>query len=180
LGACAARDPYVSSVGAATSGNWKIERQLDRITGAPLASALVTTRKSSNSAVPFAQPAMLQISCLDKAPLVRFSFQFKVGADRNSVLGYRFDEKPGHEVEARFLQDSKVVVIEDGAEVARFVNDMATSHLLYVRVRSLNSGRSSAEFIVDGAPAAIDAAFAGCSLEQPARRAQARGLAAGA
>jgi len=171
LGACSSRDAYVGSSGAITSGNWKIERQPDRITGAPIASAFVATRKSSNSVEPFAQPAMFQIACIDRAPIVRFSFQFKLGSNRNSVLGYRFDEKPGHEVAARFLQESRMVVIEDQAEVARFANELATSHVLYIRVRSISNGRSSAEFEVDGAPAAIEAAFAGCTLDPPQKRA---------
>ena len=78
------------------------------------------------------------------------------------MLGYRFDEKPGHEIEARFLHDFKTVVIEDKAEVAWFVGELATSSVLYVHIRSLNAGRSTAEFQLAGAPAAIEAAFAGC------------------
>jgi hypothetical protein len=161
LGACA-RDPLVSTSQAVPAGNWRIERQVDRVTGAPLSSALLTTRASSNSAVPFPHPAMLQLTCFKEQPLVRLSFEFKVGSNRNSMLGYRFDDKPGHEIEARFLQDFKTVVIEDKAEVARFVGELATSSVLYVRIRSLNAGRSTAEFRLDGAPAAIEAAFAGC------------------
>jgi hypothetical protein len=60
------------------------------------------------------------------------------------------------------------VVIEDRAEVAQFVSELATSSALYVRTRSLNASRTSAEFKVDGAAAAIDAAFAGCPVSQPA------------
>jgi hypothetical protein len=36
LGACQMRDPYVAAPATATSGNWKIERQVDRITGVPV------------------------------------------------------------------------------------------------------------------------------------------------
>ncbi len=57
--------------------------------------------------------------------------------------------------------------------MAQFVDELATSGVLYLRIRSLNAGRSSAEFRLDGAPAAIDAAFAGCPLSPapPAKRA---------
>jgi hypothetical protein len=58
------RDSIVSTASAVPSGNWRVERQTDRITGAPLSSAFLTTRNSSNSAVQFPQPAVLQISCL--------------------------------------------------------------------------------------------------------------------
>jgi hypothetical protein len=37
-----------------------------------------------------------------------------------------------------------------------------------VRIRSLNAGRTAAEFKVEGAQAAIDAALAGCPVTAPA------------
>jgi hypothetical protein len=100
--------------------------------------------------------------------VVRFVFEFKIGTNLNSFLGYRFDEKPGHEIGARFVQDSTAVMIEEPADVAQFVSDLTTSNTLYIRIRSLNAGRSSAEFKVDGAPEAIAAAFAGCPVVPPA------------
>jgi len=161
VGACA-RDPYVSSATTVPSGNWKIERQTDRVTGSPIDSAFVTTRVSSNSAQLFSQPASLQLGCFLGKPIVKFSFAFKVGTDVNSFLGYRFDEKPGHEIGARFVQSSSTVVIEEPPEVAQFVKELETSKVLYIRIRSLNAGRTAAEFKVDGAPAAIEAALAHC------------------
>lgn len=162
-GACSTRDPVVSTAGATPSGNWRIERNTDRITGAPLASAfIISTGGASNSAVAFPRPAMMQISCFKDQPLIRFSFEFKVGSNRNSVLGYRFDDKPGREPAARFLQDDMIVVIEDKTEVAEFVQQLATSAGLYIRIRSLTAGRSTAEFRLDGAPAAIESALGAC------------------
>ena len=160
-----ARDPVVSTVNAVPAGKWRIERQTDRITGAPLASAFLMTRTVANSKVVFPQPAMLQLLCFKKNPAVRFAFPFQVGSTRNSVFGYRFDDRPGHEPSARFLADFKTVVIEDPAEVAQFTNELATSASLYVLVRSLNAGRSSAEFSLEGAPVAISAAFAECPVQ---------------
>jgi hypothetical protein len=173
LGGCSARDPYVSSARAAPAGDWRIERQTDRVTGAPLSSAFLMTKQSSNSAVAFPRPALMQLSCFKEAPLVRFAFQFRVGSNRNSVFGYRFDDRPGHEIEARFLQDYKTVVIEEAGDVAQFVKELASAKVLYVRIRSLNAGRSAAEFSLDGAPAAIEAALAGCPQreDKPRRRA---------
>jgi hypothetical protein len=43
-----------------------------------------------------------------------------------------------------------------------------------VRIRSLNVGRSSAEFQLDGAPAAIGAALAGCHAAPAAKQASAQ------
>jgi hypothetical protein len=171
LSGCMGRDPLVSSAQATPAGNWKIERQVDRITGAPLASALLVTRASSNTSVALTQPAMLQLMCFKAQPTVRLSFDFPVGSTKNASLGYRFDDKPGHEAVARFLQDHKTIVIEDKAEVARFTSELATSNVLYVRIRSLNAGRSSAEFQLAGAPAAIHAGFAGCAAPGVARTA---------
>ncbi len=161
LAACAGRDPVVTTSDTVPSGDWRIERQVDRITGAPIASAMLTA-PSSHSGDAFPKRAMLQLTCFNKAPLVRFSFEVKTGTTRNAELGYRFDDKPGHELAARFLNDDKVAVIEDGAEVTQFVGELATAKQLYLRIRSLSFGRTSAEFNVAGAPAAIAATTATC------------------
>ena len=95
-------------------------------------------------------------------------FNLRARSAPNSYLGYRFDEKPGHEIGARFVKGASAVVIEDKAEVAQFVSELATSKVLYVRIRSLNAGRTAAEFKVEGAQAAIDAALAGCPVTAPA------------
>ncbi len=172
LGACAQRDPAVTISDTTNLGNWLIERQVNRATGTAISSARVATRSSSNSAVVFAQLAGLQLTCFKRQPIVRFTFLFKVGANRNTELSYRFDGKPGHQADARILRDNKIVVIEDRAAVAQFVNDLATSQVLYVFIRSLNGPRSSAEFEVGGAPAAIEAGLADCPLTgQPRPRA---------
>jgi hypothetical protein len=64
-----------------------------------------------------------------------------------------------------------VIVIEDRASVADFIRDMSGSRTLYVRIRSLNAGRSTAEFKLDGSDAAVKAAFAECPLSgEPAKR----------
>ncbi len=168
LGACAMRDPYVAAPATTTSGNWKIEKQNDRITGVPVPSATLIINNASNTFADYAQPASLQLTCFDGAPLVRFAFSFKVGTDPNSTLGYRFDEKPGHDnIAARFLQEYRTVVIEDRAAITTFVNELASSSTLVVRIRSLTAGRTTAEYKLDGAAAAIEAAFAGCPLTPP-------------
>lgn len=172
LNACAAaRDPFVSTSAVVPSGNWRIESQMDPVTRAPLSSALLVSRSSSNSAVPYPRPVTLQLTCFKDQPMVRLAFQFKVGTSPNSFLGYSFDEKPGRDVDARFLHQHDTVVIEDRAEVAQFVKELATSSVLLFRIRSLNAGRTTAEFRVDGAPEAIKAGFAGCPLStDPPRR----------
>ena len=147
------RDPYViERPRRVRSGNWQIERQTDRVTGKPISSAFIVTRTSSNAGRLYPQTASLQLSCFIDQPVIKFSFESKIGTDRNSFLGYRFDEKPGHEIGARFVKGASAVVIEDKAEVAQFVSELATSKVLYVRIRSLNAGRTAAEFKVEGAP----------------------------
>jgi len=161
LGSCAARDPVVSSSDVTTAGNWRIERAVDRITGAPISSALLGAA-SSHSAEPFPKRVLMQLACFNKVPVVRFGFEVKVGTSRNAELGYRFDEKPGHEIKAHFVNDDKAAVIEGPTEVSQFVSEMASSNQLYLRIRSLSFGRTATEFHLDGAPAAIAAGFAGC------------------
>ncbi|MEA2888713.1 MAG: hypothetical protein QOD11_3073 [Bradyrhizobium sp.] len=170
LGSCA--DPYVSTTAnTVSSGEWKIERQADRITGNAIASALLRTRNSSHSGEAYAQPAQLQLTCFERNPVVRFSFEFKIGSDKNSALGYRFDDKPGHDnVESRILIGYTVIVIEDKAAVAQFIDELINSNTLYLRIRSLNSGRTTAEFRVAGAPAAVQAALAECPVAATQKR----------
>src|SRR6195952_1825859 len=169
LGACA-RDPYVSNTAnTLSSGNWKIERQTDRITGTAISSAMLMTRNAAHSSVNFAQPAGLQLTCFENHPVVRISFDHKIGSDKNSTLGYRFDEKPGRDdVASRILLGYQVIIIDDRAAVSQFVDDLAGSNTLYVRIRSLSAGRTTAEFRLDGSEAAVQAAFADCATAPPA------------
>ena len=169
LAACTFADRYVANPATTASGNWKIEKQVDRITGVPVPSATIIIDNASNSSEEYTKPASMQLTCFDGKPIVRFAFDFKVGTDPNSTIGYRFDDKPGHDnVAARFLQQHQTVVIEDRAAVVTFANELASSNVLLVRIRSLNAGRTTAEFKLDGAAAALEAAFAGCPLTQPA------------
>ncbi len=169
LSACLTPDPYVANPATTTSGNWKIEKQIDRITGVPVPSAILIIDNASNSFAEYAKLASMQLTCFEGKPMVRFAFEFKVGTDPNSFLGYRFDEKPGHDnIAARFLQEYRTVVIEDRTAVTTFANELATSSVLVIRIRSLAAGRTTAEFKLDGAPAAIAAEFTGCPLPPPA------------
>ena len=126
LGACA-RDPVVTGVNAISAGNWRIEQSKDRITDAPISSAVLTTRAVSHTAITFPPPAQMQLSCFKDQPVVIFAFQFKIGSTRNAEFGYRFDDRPGHQPRVRFVDDYIKVIIEDPAEVAPFVNELATS-----------------------------------------------------
>lgn len=54
------------------------------------------------------------------------------------------------------------VIIDDKDEAARFLDEMAAARSLYLRIRSLNAGRTAVEFALDGAAAAIDMALAEC------------------
>jgi len=176
LASACARDPIVTATNTAAAGNWRVEREVDRITGAPMSSARLETRVVSNAAVVFPPPADLQLSCFKDQPVVVFAFLFKIGSTRNAELSYRFDDKPGHLAQVRFTDDYQRAIIEDRSEVARFADEMATSNVLYVLIRSLNRGRTSAEFRLDGAPGAIGAAFAGCPLNAapPGKRSEAQ------
>jgi hypothetical protein len=165
LAACT-RDPFVNVTTANTTpaGEWRIERQVDRITGAPISNAILMTNRVSNGNVLVAPPARMNLACFKQHPAVIIAFAFKIGSTRNAEVGYRFDDKPGREPRVRVVDDYKTVLIEDPNEVAQFVNELATSDSLYVRIRSLNAARTSAEFKVAGAGAAIAAAYAGCPL----------------
>ncbi len=173
LGGCI-RDPYVTNDYESRSGEWWISRQIDRVTGAELPSASVYDY-ASNTNEDFPKLSSFQLTCLDGKPIVRFAFAFKVGNDRDTVLGYRFDDRPGHEnVESRVLLGKKLVVIEEKAALAQFMSELPGSEKLYIRLRSMILGRTSAEYLLEGSEAAIHAAFANCPMpplpSQPQRR----------
>jgi hypothetical protein len=163
LAGCAGHTSYVNP-GRAPIGQWTIEQNIDRVTGAPVSNSVLPTMRVANGAIPFPPPAKLQLICFKEHPAAFFAFGFKIGSTRNAEVAYRFDDKPGHEPRVRIVDDYKSLIIEDPKEVAQFVNELATSDALYLRIRALNAARTSAEFKVAGAPAAIAAAYAGCPL----------------
>ena len=160
--------PTYRHASVVTSGQWRIERQTDRVTGAPISSACVT-RDGLERRRGF--PAARR-RCSSRAswtsPVISFGFEFKIGTNLNSFLGYRFDEKPGHEIGARFVARRLHRRDRDDKRSGAVRQRARDQQLLYVRIRSLNAGRTTAEFKVDGAPAAIAAAFAGCPVKPPA------------
>ncbi len=91
LGACMTRDPAVSVSNASRSGNWRVERQVDRITGAPLPSAQLMTSTSSNSFVASTRPAGLQLIPAFERP----DSILKSWRGRDSFLTYRIDSEVG-------------------------------------------------------------------------------------
>jgi len=93
----------VAGVNAVSAGNWRIEQSKDRITDAAISSAVLMTRTVSHSTIAFPPPAQMQLGCFKGQPVVIFAFQFKVGSTRNAELGYRFDERPGHQPQAASL-----------------------------------------------------------------------------
>ena len=156
-------------------GLWKIDRRADRIAGTTAPTAMVGTSLLDPRTFVYHQ-ALLQLMCFEGAPIVRFAFDFNIGSANSTTASYRFDDKPGH---PNFTVNLiglavKVVVIEERQAVAQFVDELAASNVLLVRIDSLTVGRTSVEFKVAGAPAAIEASYATCPIAQTAssRRAQ--------
>jgi hypothetical protein len=150
---------------------WTINRKIDRVTGQPAPTAHVITTKTSRSGRHLLGGVAVELLCFEKKPVVKVIFSLRAGANRNSTLAYRFDEKPGRDVKATFLQDHKTILIDEKTEVAQFLDELATSNNLFVRVNSLFVGQSSAEFRVHGGKEAIEAAYAPCPLKpDPARK----------
>jgi hypothetical protein len=164
LGACAARTPFIAAAAAESSGNWKITEKTDPITGSPASTALLRSSKTMNSALAVTPAGYLQLGCFKGKPSVGLVFAFDVGNTKDSEFGYRSDAKPGLQIGPRFLSNHRTIVIEAKADVERFAAQLIASNVLLVQIRSLTEGQTRAEFQVNGAQAAIDAAFAGCPL----------------
>lgn len=156
---------------APEAGDWKIERGQDRILGKPAGVAQINARSRNERQQQLRYPQVqlqtgsLQLGCFDNAPVVRIAFNHRVGSNRTSTLSYRFDDRPGRDASARFLQTFSTVVIEDPKEVALFIEQLRASNTLYVRVMSHVAGTSTVEFPLKGAPAAIDAAYQACAVD---------------
>ncbi|QUS38934.1 hypothetical protein RPMA_08930 [Tardiphaga alba] len=164
------RAPFVTEQGETRASEWWIPHQIDRVTGLELPSAFVYA-EASNSNYLYPRVSSLLLTCLEgKQPLVRFAFDFRIGTNHNTSLGYRFDDLPGHEdVTMRVLRNSRIVVIEDRDVIARFIAELEKSAMLHVRVRSIDGGRTVVDYPVYGAWAAIRAAFVRCDMPAPAR-----------
>jgi hypothetical protein len=154
----------VATAAAASSGDWDIKQKTDPITGAPASTALLRSSRTVHSTLGFTPASFLELGCFKGLPSVGLVFQFDVGSTKESEFGYRFDAKPGHQIDARVLPNHSTIVIEAKGDVGKFASELAASNTLYVQIRSLTEGQTTAEFAVAGAQAAIDAAFAGCPL----------------
>jgi len=161
LAACAGLD--TESTGRLDTGKWQFERNNNPISGRPVTTAwLQISRYNFLSGETYA--GQLQLMCFRSRPVVRLSFTEKVGTDRTAALAYRFDERPGHEVDATFFAREGMIVIDRPDEVARFVGELQTAQILSLRVTQLRGGNFNAKFSVHGAPHAIEAAYAECPV----------------
>ena len=173
--ACVIRDASVQlTAPPQSSGAWKIKQRIDRISGEPAPVAFIITSRTTYTRTSNLYAAGLELACFNKRPVVRLVFGFRIGSNKNSNVAYRFDDRSGRDAEATILPDYKTILIDDKTEVARFLDELASSSLLLVRVNSLFAGRSTAEFRVHGAPPAIEAITAGCPLPNAPKRAAAR------
>ena len=147
-------------------GNWQFETTTDRTTGQPLSGAMLPAR-STHSDEFFTKEALLQLMCFRNEPVVRFAFELKIGSERNMEFSYRFDERPGRQANVHVSRGNAVATIEDADDVRTFIDDMRPSKKLYVLIRTLNAGRSTVEFDLEGAPQAIAQAYALCPIKPP-------------
>jgi hypothetical protein len=167
VGACATGDGALTQAsappGVPDKGQWKFERRVDPITRASSAVAFLEISKFDTRAFR-TEAGELQLMCFKNKPVVRLRFTLKIGSDKTAALAYRFDEKPGRDIKARFFARQKAIVVEDDAEVAHFAADLAASETLYLRVSSLTASSFSAKFPVHGGAYAIEQAYAECPL----------------
>lgn len=143
--------PVGASYGQAGSINWSFETKEDRITGKTSPSlSIAPSAARYNGRTGFASAA---VTCSNKSPAVLFAFDFPVGATHNSVVGYRFDQKPGRQPTVQFL-NTKAPVIIDEVEAKKFLSDAKDSSSLYVKISS-PVGVSEVEFNTSGGNATI-------------------------
>jgi hypothetical protein len=145
-----------------SSGDWQITKQVDSVTGAKTVNIQVLSDRTSHGGLTFAQGARLQLACFKGQPLVHFQFGFQIGSKSDSEIAYRFDDRAAHAIKPHILRGLETMVIENKAEVAQFMNELATANRLYLMINSLAKGSSAASFKVAGAPAAIELIRTAC------------------
>jgi hypothetical protein len=141
---------------------WKFDRKSDPITGGVSAWVLASRVTALTGHLP--RPAALELLCFKNQPVIRIKYSQQIGSKRSASPRYRFDDKPGREPSVRFLPDRKSVVIEDKADVAKFIGELGGATELIVSINSLSGGATNAAFPVGGAPPPIAIAFAQCPL----------------
>jgi hypothetical protein len=62
------------------------------------------------------------------------------------------------------LRGQQILIIEEPAALAQFMSELPGSKILYMRIRSMQAGRTSAEYALAGSEAAVQAAFANCPM----------------
>jgi hypothetical protein len=162
LGACASLSLLVPAAGAASSGDWQITAKVDDAAKTKAFNVKLEARKTAHDGLLLPPGAVLQLVCLRDQPLIHVMFAFQIGSKADSEILYRFDDKPMQPVEARILRGLKIFVIEDKAEVKKFLDGLASANALYIAISSLDQGSTSAEFRVAGAQGGIDLLNAVC------------------
>lgn len=160
---CLGRGPPSTPAEAASSGDWQITQKVDSVTGSKLTNVLLRSSKTTHDGLMFAPNAVMQFVCLKGRPLIHLMFGFQIGSKADTEVSYRFDEGPAQPVQPRILRGLQIAVIENKAEVAEFLRALPTANALYLVVNSLAEGRTSAEFRVSGAQAAVDVISAVCT-----------------
>jgi hypothetical protein len=167
-GACATGESALTAAAPPPdTGLWKFEKRTDPSTGGPMTTAYLSVNTLDSWG--HLHSVTLQLMCW-REPVVRVAFNIKVGSNRSAALIWRFDDRTGREATVRFLSDYKTVMIEDQAEVAAFVEELAASERLHLTISSLIVGRTAVKFAVKGAPHAIAQAYAECPLPQKKKR----------
>jgi hypothetical protein len=69
--------------------------------------------KTMNSALAVTPAGYRQLGCFKGKPSVGFVYAFDVGNTKDSEFGYRFDAKPGRQIDPRFLSNHRTIVIEE-------------------------------------------------------------------
>jgi hypothetical protein len=166
LGMPAAAGVLIASAAAESSGDWRITKEIDSVTGAKILSLKIEARKTAHDGLFLPPDAVLQLGCLKNHPLIHISFAFQIGSKADSEILYRFDDKPAQPVEARILRGLRIFVIEDKAEVEQFFDGLGTANALYIMIDSLDKGKTSVEFRVAGAQTPIELLSANCPAKK--------------
>ena len=119
-----------AAAAAESSGDWRITEKTDPITGSPASTALLRSSKTMNSALAVGLPPawLLQGKAIGRARLC-----VRRRHAKDSEFGYRFDAKPGRQIDPRFLSNHRTIVIEAKADVEQFAAQLIASNVVLDR-----------------------------------------------
>jgi hypothetical protein len=139
------------------------EEQRDKITDVPIYVGYVHTLQTSIAGSSELDVATVLVYCVGPEPAIEFRRGHPAAGSKNLNVAFRFEGQPGHNTKARYLNRTEQRTT-DVSDVRLFLDGLAKSSRLYVRVTSDLYGISSASFKLRGGTEIVERLRKACPV----------------